>query len=64
MITSSDPKVTYSDPKVTYINLQWPLGDLYWPYTPPLISIYLTWSINSLILEIKRSTVVVGDNQI
>ena len=49
--------MTLGWPIVTCSDLQWPYGDLYWPYTPPLTSTYLTWSILGWIMEIKRSTV-------
>ena len=45
--------MTYSDPKVTYID---PTHLL----LPLPTSTYLIWTINSLILEIKRSTVEGG----
>ena len=47
ILTNIEPMITSSDPTVTY-------SDLYWPFTHPLTSIYLTWPILSLILEIKR----------
>ena len=55
MITSSDPTVTYND---LYSDLLWPTvtySDPKVTYTYPLTSTYLTWSIISLILDIKRS---------
>ena len=50
-------KVTHSDPKMTYID---PTHLL----LPLPTSTYLIWTINSLILEIKRSTVEGGGGKV